>query len=343
MVSLLASATILTTTFVIVNTDGEDTKLKRAQKAVSYCADTEIECFTKSFKIIYKYGSMSGVIDTLESQIKTRGNKWDCHTMSHHVGEDMYLIDGMKSVQSGAENLCVSGLYDGMFTGLGQRVEIKNLYKAGIELCAKIKMSQYSCLHGLGHAVAVTTKGDIKKSLEICDMIQNELTARNCGLGVLMQLNPISLGTISPCVGELSPAFSGCANIFSLILVRNNIPMNIGCALHVGYVKDDCEYGYGWWSSSTYYKEGKTARSTCNDSSWCSRGWGWGATIARPQSAEVECNQSYESNKKLLRVCLLGTTQDFLHDSVLPDKPSPLESADALSDVPNVEDITPSK
>jgi len=339
-VSILASITFITTSSIFIYTGATSENIERASNEIEKCEDNEIDCFTKWFRIIDNYESMPGVVANLKQLIKTRSKNWDCHTISHHIGEDMYLRNGKNSFQTGGEDLCASGLYDGMFTGLGKRESLKNLYAIAIELCNTVKISQYSCLHGLGHSASVSSNGNIKESLKICDLIQEELTARNCGLGVLMQMDPRSLGIETPCLGKESPALSGCANIFSIILVRNNIPIDIGCAPHIGYVKEDCEYGYGWWASSTYHKNGNTAENICKDSLWCSRGWGWGSIISRPSAAIEECRESYEIGSKLHSSCILGTTQDFLHDSVLPDRPGPLKSADASIKAPSIEDLS---
>jgi len=308
--------------------------LERAQRELLACSTTDIDCFTRWSLVVKDRSGMEGLVVSLQELTNLKGSKWDCHDIAHHIGEALYLRDGMDGVEPGAEEVCVAGLYDGMFTGLGQRVASDKLYSAGLQLCDRVEMTRYSCLHGLGHASSLLSKGDIQEGLVICDQIPDELTARNCGLGVVMEVHPSRFGLVSPCTESISPAAAGCANLFSLVLLQNGVARNEGCSSHQGYVREDCDYGYGWWASSMRLDNGKGGAAVCGESAWCARGWGWGAYVSRPDKVRQECENIFPVEGDLRAACLLGSTQLFVHDSVKPDKPAPLGIAGPLVPAP---------
>jgi len=326
---------------VVAGTGAEERRLRAAKDRFAACADRDVECFAAPGAEIGMIAGLQGLVAFLETEVAKRDPAWDCHEATHHIGEQFFLAGGMTVVEPGAGEVCISGLYDGMFTGLGRAIPFEQLHDAGRDLCSRAETTFYSCMHGLGHAAMVASGFDPAPALALCDTIAEPLTARNCGMGITMEVpfeeRPRVLTEF--CGTGVSPAAAGCVNLGASALSYRKVPMAQGCAGLTSYVLEDCHYGYGWyvaWEPDGPYM---SAAELCGAEPWCARGWGWGARYTRgPARAASECVAAFTG--LTLAACRAGAAQDFLHDSTAPDRSFPFEPASVTKLPPDPASLT---
>jgi len=320
---------------VVAGTGAEERRLRAAKDRFAACADRDVECFAAPGAEIGMIAGLQGLVAFLETEDTRRGDTWLCHEASHHIGEQFFLAGGMAVVEPGAERFCGMGVYDGMFTGLGRVVPFEGLYAESVEFCSRVETTFFSCMHGLGHAAMAASGFDPAPSLALCDTIAEPLTARNCGMGVIMEVpfeeRPRVLTEF--CGTGVSPAAAGCVNSGTHTLSYRKVPMAQGCAGLASYVLEDCHYGYGWYASWSGNGSLVDPAALCGAEPWCARGWGWGARHARGDAyAESGCAVAFTG--LALAACRTGMAQPFVRDLTVPDRPSPFEPDAVTSPAP---------
>lgn len=310
-----------------------DVRAQHAKAQLAKCTEGDFDCFIKWSVAIDEASGFKNLAAALQSEIDRRGETFDCHTTTHHIGDALILLKGLKAFETGAERLCLAGLYDGLFSGLGKIESEETIFSRTLDICSKLNLTSFACLHGLGHGAYFATGADLRKALAICDRLQDGIIARNCGMGVVMYIELENSTPDSPCAGMVSAAGAGCANIFAQVQIHHNVSREEACAVYSGYVRDDCNYGYGFWVSAMKVGPDVEGVELCADSAWCSRGWGWGARMNMGDESHRECTSQFSGSPLLLQACMVGSDQTFRHNSLLPDRPGPLRSDNVLDPI----------
>lgn len=118
-----------------------------------------------------------------------------CHDLSHQLGAAAITAgQSIQSVLTSCTNLCQSGCFHGASGAwIGQG---KSFFAEFPTYCFDEDLSQdseYSCVHGLGHAIVDVGGYDVSRSLAFCDTLPIR-DRPHCGAGVFME----TYETISP-------------------------------------------------------------------------------------------------------------------------------------------------
>jgi hypothetical protein len=162
------------------------------------------------------------------------------------------------------------------------------------------------------------TGDNTKGALGVCDKVVDRLASRNCGQGIAMYNVFFELKDDSEaCASLKSPAAAGCAKLIGGRAVSRGQTIDKVCGPFMEIAKDDCEYGYGYFSGLSGAKT-----SACDKSAWCARGLGWGTRGSKGEPAAKEICATFPEAQK--RGCEAGAAMTITGDSKSPDRPEPL-------------------
>ncbi len=111
-----------------------------------------------------------------------------CHDITHQIGEAGSRAQTIDTVLTSCTGLCQAGCYHGAVAGL--IAQGKDLVAELSTFCLQSGLSpdaQYSCFHGVGHALGEIDNHTLTEKLHYCDTYP-AFGKPPCGAGVFMQL-----------------------------------------------------------------------------------------------------------------------------------------------------------
>lgn len=99
-----------------------------------------------------------------------------CHQAAHFAGRSVTDFENIKNIILFEDGTCDFGIIHGMIEGLVRTPTDKEFYDQLASVCtvAKPGIIRYNCAHGIGHALAIRTEGDIKQLMITCSNLQEE-------------------------------------------------------------------------------------------------------------------------------------------------------------------------
>lgn len=197
-------------------------------QAVSFCSAQDhtkfIYCLKNALKKPIEELGVTKLVSDLEQSYKNddsanSGGITRCHDIAHAIGQaGVSFTKDPKQVLDQCTDLCTSGCYHGA-------VEQYVLDNSSDTLLANMNnlCTSAACFHGLGHGLASIAQFDLKKSLQLCDKLNDDSSKMNCGFGVFMELyEPSSFNPVPLSIPENLPAFcSNLTGVYSNVCYRN--------------------------------------------------------------------------------------------------------------------------
>lgn len=94
-----------------------------------------------------------------------------CHQASHYAGRNIKNLATIESILRDDDGTCDFGLTHGMVEGLAD-IEGDTEFSDSISAVCQVVpdgVRRYNCAHGIGHALALRTKGDVRELMGMCN------------------------------------------------------------------------------------------------------------------------------------------------------------------------------
>ncbi len=157
-----------------------------------------IKNFYKNFTI--KNGVNLTFAHMSKLQVLNPEFKFDCHYISHGIGQGQLILDGGDAAKSFAAmsydsyfrnmSMCGNGYFHGVIEEVARsEIDKNSLVKLLKPLCQNFKSSPVgNCYHGIGHAAFIQTEYHVNDSLFVCDNIsENVYHKYECYSGLFME------------------------------------------------------------------------------------------------------------------------------------------------------------
>lgn len=332
ILAVVAVVAVAFTTFVVTqdSTTGagsKTTKVKSeeaalvtaaAEEAAFTCESDDLTCYNGYASDVFDKQGADALYQFVDEVTKLRRASLDCIAWLTDLGAKLYVRNGEKVFNEKAYTVCDGAIVAGAFVGVGSKATFDSLIADGAKICDAVGISKYECAFYSGFAAMKLTDNSTKVALGLCDKVVDRLGSRNCGTGITMYNRFFELkDDAAACASLKSPAAAGCANLIGGRAVALDQSMAKVCGSFMDIAKDDCEYGYGYFSGM---RGGKI--SVCGESAWCARGLGWGTRTSKGEVAAKELCATFPEAQR--RGCDAGTTMTIARESKSPDRPEPL-------------------
>jgi hypothetical protein len=167
---------------------------------------SEQTCFEQAFgNIAYREGPQAAIRMVKEKY--GDGGDPACHRVVHKIGSASlarFHYNVARTFAAGS-SICNSGYYHGVLERALLRVKpftLAALGRVARNVCVDpkilaVKWLEYSCLHGLGHGLMITTGYALPSSLKICGSLATTWDRQACNGGVFMENISSSYGFTS--------------------------------------------------------------------------------------------------------------------------------------------------
>ncbi|MBI4033396.1 hypothetical protein HY379_00150 [Candidatus Saccharibacteria bacterium] len=152
-------------------------------------------CYRTQLTNIVKENGPQPAFALLKQQYKTSAYvKSRCHPLTHIIGLAAYTRYGSVGDSfTHGDQFCWAGYYHGLMEQLAVEEGTEKFLASLNNVCQPIadksrySFDHYNCVHGLGHGVMETFKGELFKSLQACDYLIDDYNRTSCYGGVYMQ------------------------------------------------------------------------------------------------------------------------------------------------------------
>ena len=156
-------------------------------------------CYSQQFRDLALNSGPEVAFSVLDTLQKMDRSAVGCHLISHGIGSGAYKRDP-NNWQTLIQNMspsCNYGAIHGVLEGYINSLPDKSLNKTIIPtICGTTPRAD--CNHIVGHLILVTTDGDVKKGLDLCDVFTDKAQLEFCYTGIFMEeetaLNLVSHG-----------------------------------------------------------------------------------------------------------------------------------------------------
>lgn len=172
-------------------------------KSIKLCQDkslkTEKEVFDYSYDCLKNSIRNAVYIDDFSSWVKAAEPimandirlEYVCHIPGHDLGSEFnnyFKNDYRRAIMTLGYDICGGGIVHGIFDIWGKEKHSKSEWLSISEACIEQNLLRYStCGDAIGHSAYESVGNDLKKSIGICDILQQDWIRNSCANGSFMQ------------------------------------------------------------------------------------------------------------------------------------------------------------
>jgi hypothetical protein len=264
---------------------------------VAACVELEIgkpDCYREYFATVMRTKDASAAVDEIERlSVTDEFVKFDCHQISHNLGEDAIdYYGGLAQAFRYGGAACWSGYYHGIVETELSLLNDEELIAKLPSLCEELAdplytFDHYNCVHGAGHGVMLRTEDDLFRSLDLCGEFADSWEQDSCYGGAFME-NVIAVQAgreavfeeddlLYPCTAVPDVQASTCMLMqTSYVLWKNGYDFPAAFAVCDGvdgWMRENCYQSMGRDISGTYLLDVDEVIAHCDLGADAMRGW----------------------------------------------------------------------
>jgi hypothetical protein len=281
---------------------------------------SEQTCVEQAFgNIAYRQGPKAAIRKV--EQMYGNGGDPACHRVMHKIGSASlarFHYNVARTFAAGS-SVCNSGYYHGVLERALLQVRpftLAGLGRVARNVCTDprilaVKWLSYSCLHGLGHGLMITTGYELPASLKICGSLGTQWDRQACNGGVFMENISSSYGFTSRWLKDDDLVYpcdwvSGSVKLTCYQLVTSRILKKIGPKWEkTAKICAGVERGWRWACFQSFGRD--VSNQTNHDPAQIDQLCG----IARPYGGQRDCivmaamdlTSNYTGGKKASTLC----------------------------------------